>query len=82
MRTLSLGLTLRCLVFNVVVLAAALLSAARKAFASSHREVVLRMIKTTIEATKHATTNEEFTKKLIAKYLGVNDPDVLRQSYL
>jgi NitT/TauT family transport system substrate-binding protein len=55
---------------------------ARKTFASSHREVVLRMIKTTIEATKHATTNEEFTKKLIAKYLGVNDPDVLRQSYL
>jgi ABC-type nitrate/sulfonate/bicarbonate transport system substrate-binding protein len=55
---------------------------ARRAFASSNREVVLRMIKTTIEATKHATTNEEFTKKLIAKYLGVNDPDVLRQSYL
>jgi ABC-type nitrate/sulfonate/bicarbonate transport system substrate-binding protein len=44
---------------------------ARRAFASSHRDVVLRMIKTTIEATKHATTNEEFTKKLIAKYLMV-----------
>ena len=55
---------------------------ARRAFAASHRDVVLRMIKTTMEATNHATTNEEFTKKLIAKYLGVNDPDVLRQSYL
>jgi ABC-type nitrate/sulfonate/bicarbonate transport system substrate-binding protein len=55
---------------------------ARRAFATSHRDVVLRMIKTTIEATKHAATNEEFTKKLIAKYLGVNDTDVLRQSYL
>jgi ABC-type nitrate/sulfonate/bicarbonate transport system substrate-binding protein len=55
---------------------------ARRAFATSHRDVVLRMIKTTIEATKHAATNEEFTKKLISKYLGVNDADVLRQSYL
>jgi NitT/TauT family transport system substrate-binding protein len=55
---------------------------ARRAFATSHRDVVLRMIKTTIEATKHAATNEEFTKKLISKYLGVNDTDVLRQSYL
>ncbi|HEY2919987.1 MAG TPA: ABC transporter substrate-binding protein [Candidatus Binatia bacterium] len=55
---------------------------ARRAFATSHRDVVLRMIKTTIEATKHAATNEEFTKKLISKYLGVNDAEVLRQSYL
>jgi ABC-type nitrate/sulfonate/bicarbonate transport system substrate-binding protein len=55
---------------------------ARRAFATSHRDIVLRMIKATIEATRYAATNEEFTKKLIAKYLGVNDADVLRQSYL
>lgn len=54
----------------------------RRAFGATHRDVVLRMIKSTIEAVKHAASNEEFTKKLIAKYLGVNDPDVLRQSYL
>ena len=55
---------------------------ARRAFAASHRNVVLRLIKTTVEATKHIAVNEEFTKKLISKYLGVNDADVLRQSYL
>jgi NitT/TauT family transport system substrate-binding protein len=55
---------------------------ARRAFAASHRNIVLRLIKTTVEATKHIAANEEFTKKLISKYLGVNDVDVLRQSYL
>jgi NitT/TauT family transport system substrate-binding protein len=47
---------------------------ARKGFAASHRDVVLRMIKVTIEAIKHATTNEEFTKKLIAKILALTMP--------
>ena len=55
---------------------------ARRSYAASHRDVVLRLIRTTVEATKHAVTNEERTKRSIAKYLGVTDPDLLRQSYL
>ena len=55
---------------------------ARRSYAASHRDVVLRLIRTTVEATKHAVANEEFAKRLIAKYLGVTDPDLLRQSYL
>ena len=55
---------------------------ARRSFAATHRDVVVRLIKTTVEATKHAVANEEFTKRLIAKYLGVTDPDLLRQSHL
>ncbi|MGH7816597.1 MAG: ABC transporter substrate-binding protein [Candidatus Binatia bacterium] len=55
---------------------------ARRAFATSHRDVVVRLIKSTLEATKHAIANEEFTKRLIAKYLGVTDADLLHQSYL
>ena len=55
---------------------------ARRSYAASHRDVVVRLIKTTVEATKHAVANEEFTRRLIAKYLGVTDPDLLRQSYL
>jgi ABC-type nitrate/sulfonate/bicarbonate transport system substrate-binding protein len=55
---------------------------ARRSYAASHRDVVMRLIKTTIEATKYAVANEEFTKRLIAKYLGINDADLLRQSFL
>ena len=55
---------------------------ARKSFAAVHRDTVVRLIKTTVEATKHAVANEEFSKRLISKYLGVNDADLLRQSYL
>jgi len=55
---------------------------ARRSFASSHRDVVLRLIKTTLEATRQAVANEEATKRVISKYLGVSDPDLLRQSYL
>jgi ABC-type nitrate/sulfonate/bicarbonate transport system substrate-binding protein len=55
---------------------------ARRSFAVSHRDVVLRLIKATLEATRQAVINEEATKRVISKYLGVNDPDLLRQSYL
>ena len=55
---------------------------ARKSFAAAHRDTVVRLIKTTIEATKHAVTNEEFSKRLISKYLGLSDGDLLRRSYL
>ena len=56
--------------------------AARKSFAVAHRDVVVRMIKATVEGTKYASANEEYTKKLIARFLNISDPDLLRQSYL
>lgn len=55
---------------------------ARKSYAASHRDVVVRLIKSTVEATKYAVANEEFTKRSIAKYLGISDGELLRQSYL
>ena len=55
---------------------------ARKSFASGHRDVIVRLIKSTVEATKYAVTNEDYSKRVIAKYLGINDAELLRQSYL
>lgn len=54
---------------------------ARKSFAAAHRDIVVRMIKSTVEGTKLALSNEDLTKRTIAKYLGTTDPDLLRQSY-
>ena len=54
---------------------------ARRSYASTHRDLVVRLIKATVEATKFASANEDFTKRLIGKYLGITDPEVLRQSY-
>jgi ABC-type nitrate/sulfonate/bicarbonate transport system substrate-binding protein len=42
--------------------------------AAGNREVIVRMIKATAEGTKLMTTNEALTKKLISKYLYVDDP--------
>jgi len=55
--------------------------AARKSFAATHRDVVVRLIKATLEATKYAIMNEEFTKRAISRYLKLSDPDLLGQSY-
>jgi ABC-type nitrate/sulfonate/bicarbonate transport system substrate-binding protein len=55
---------------------------ARRSFAASHRDVVVRLIKSTVEGIKYAATNEEATKRIIAKYLVITDADLLRQSYL
>ena len=54
---------------------------ARRSYAVAHRDVVVRLIKSTVEAIRYASTNEEATKRSIAKYLGINDPELLRQSY-
>jgi NitT/TauT family transport system substrate-binding protein len=54
---------------------------ARKSYAAGHRDVVIRLIKATVEATRHAIDNEESTKRSIAKYLSVKDGELLRQSY-
>jgi len=55
---------------------------ARRSFAAAHREIVVRVIKSTVEGTRYAIANEDYTKRLIAKYLGINDNDLLRQSFL
>ena len=54
---------------------------ARRSYAAAHRDVVVRLIKSTVEAVRHAVANEEATKRSIAKYLGITDGEVLRQSY-
>jgi ABC-type nitrate/sulfonate/bicarbonate transport system substrate-binding protein len=54
---------------------------ARKSFGATHRDIVVRLIKSTVEATKFAMSNEDFTKRAISKYLGITDPDLQRQSY-
>ena len=55
---------------------------ARRSFAATHREIIVRLIKSTVEGTKYAVTNEDSTKRIIGKYLGISDGDLLRQSYL
>jgi len=55
---------------------------ARRSYAASNRDVVVRMIKATAEGTKLMTTNESLTKKLISKYLRIDDTELLHQSYL
>ena len=55
---------------------------ARRSFAVSHRDVIVRLIKSTVEATKYAIANEEYSKRIISKYLGISDTELLRQSYL
>jgi NitT/TauT family transport system substrate-binding protein len=56
--------------------------AARRSFGATHRDVVLRLIKATIEATKYAVTNEAFAKRTISRYLKVSDPELLHRSYV
>ncbi|HWH76877.1 MAG TPA: ABC transporter substrate-binding protein [Candidatus Binatus sp.] len=55
---------------------------ARRSYAVGHRDLVVRLIRATVEATKYAVANEEFTKRVIAKYLRINDTELIRQSYL
>jgi ABC-type nitrate/sulfonate/bicarbonate transport system substrate-binding protein len=47
----------------------------------AHRDVVIRLIKSTVEAVRYTVTNEDATKRSIAKYLGITDGELLRQSY-
>lgn len=55
---------------------------ARRSYAAKNRDVVLRLIRATVEGTKQAAVNEEFTKRLLGKYLGITDAELLRQSFL
>ncbi|MGZ8446105.1 MAG: ABC transporter substrate-binding protein [Candidatus Binatia bacterium] len=54
---------------------------ARRSYAVTHRDLVVRLIKATVEATKFTSANEDFAKRLIGKYLGITDAEVLRQSF-
>jgi ABC-type nitrate/sulfonate/bicarbonate transport system substrate-binding protein len=54
---------------------------ARRSYAATHRDLVVRLIQATVEATKLVSANEDFTKRLIGKYLGITDAELLRQSY-
>lgn len=55
---------------------------ARRSYAVKNRDVVLRLIKATAEATKYAGAHEDFTRRVLIKHLGITDPELLRQSYL
>ncbi len=55
---------------------------ARRSFVANHRDIVVRMIKATMEGVKYISVNEAFAKRLISKYLRIVDPELLSQSYL
>lgn len=55
---------------------------ARRSYAVKNRDMVLRLIRATAEATKYAGTNEDFSKRVLIKHLGITDPELLRQSFL
>ncbi|SRR5713226_1139683 len=54
---------------------------ARKSFAVKNREIVIAMIKSTMEGVKQMFINERQAKTVLAKYTRQVDPDVLDQTY-
>jgi NitT/TauT family transport system substrate-binding protein len=54
---------------------------ARKSFAAKNREIVLGMIKATMEGTKQMFVNEKQAKAVLAKYTRQSDPEILDQTY-
>jgi NitT/TauT family transport system substrate-binding protein len=54
---------------------------ARKSFAVKNREVVINMIKATMEGTRRMFVNEKQAKTVLAKYTRQADPDILDQTY-
>jgi len=54
---------------------------ARKSFAARNREVVIGMIKATMEGTKQIFVNEKHAKAVIAKYTRQTDPEILDRTY-
>jgi NitT/TauT family transport system substrate-binding protein len=54
---------------------------ARKSFAVKNREVVIGMIKATMEGVRQMFVNEKQTKSVLAKYTRQSDPDILDQTY-
>jgi ABC-type nitrate/sulfonate/bicarbonate transport system substrate-binding protein len=54
---------------------------ARKSFAAKNREVVIGMIKATMEGVRKMFADEKQTKAVLAKYTRQTDPDILDQTY-
>jgi ABC-type nitrate/sulfonate/bicarbonate transport system substrate-binding protein len=54
---------------------------ARKSFAVKNREVVMGMIKATMEGVRQIFVNEKHAKSVLAKYTRQTDPDILDQTY-
>ena len=54
---------------------------ARKSFAVKNREVVIGMIKATMEGTKQIFVNEKHAKAVLAKYTRQTDPQILDQTH-
>jgi ABC-type nitrate/sulfonate/bicarbonate transport system substrate-binding protein len=54
---------------------------ARRSFAAKNKEIVIGMIKATMEGTKQMFFNENQAKTVLAKYTRQTDPDVLDQTY-
>src|SRR5262245_3359668 len=54
---------------------------ARKSFAVKNRDVVIGMIKATMEGVRQMFVNEKQTKSVLAKYTRQTDPDILDQTY-
>jgi ABC-type nitrate/sulfonate/bicarbonate transport system substrate-binding protein len=54
---------------------------ARKSFAAKNREVVIGMIKATMEGVRQIFVNEKHAKSVLAKYTRQTDPDILDQTY-
>jgi len=54
---------------------------ARKSFAVKNREIVINMIKATMEGVRQIFVNEKQTKSVLAKYTRQADPDILDQTY-
>ena len=54
---------------------------ARKSFAVKNREVVINMIKATMEGVRQMFANEKQTKSVLAKYTRQTDPDIIDQTY-
>jgi NitT/TauT family transport system substrate-binding protein len=54
---------------------------ARKSYIAKNRDVVLRLIKATMEGMKLMSTQENLAKKILAKYTRQTDPESLDRAY-
>ena len=55
---------------------------ARRSVVEKDKDSLIRLIKSTSESIKLITTDREFTKKVITKWMPLKDPDLLEQVYL
>jgi ABC-type nitrate/sulfonate/bicarbonate transport system substrate-binding protein len=54
---------------------------ARRSVVEKDKDSLIRLIKSTSESIKLITTDREFTKKVITKWMPLKDPDLLEQVY-